>query len=83
MISGFLFFYFLDSVSHMGTAPLRNISDPSKISKWENLQNHRVIKDLLYLTVFALSHPQSEKTNSTGDMTLFSFLFLFLLLLFF
>jgi len=41
----FLFcFFVLDYVSHNGHAPMMTISDPSMISKWENLQNIRVFK---------------------------------------
>jgi len=39
-------YIFLDYVSHSGHEPTMTISDPSMISKWENLQNSRVFKYL-------------------------------------
>lgn len=39
--------FFLESVSHSGKALMMKILDLSMISKWENLQNHSVIKYLL------------------------------------
>lgn len=42
-----LYFMLLDSVSHSGHEPTIDISDPSIISKWKNLQNRRGFKYFL------------------------------------
>jgi len=48
----FIYFYY---VSHSGHAPTMAISDPSIISKWENLQNSRVFK-YLFSSLYVHTH---------------------------
>jgi len=55
----YLFDFFLDYVSHSGYAHVMTISDPSMLSKWENLQNIRLFKHLfssLYIYIYIYIH---------------------------
>lgn len=52
MISVFFFYFISDSVPHSGNAPTMKILDPFMIFKWENLQNHWVIKYLTSLCIY-------------------------------